>query len=319
MKFCDFKERRSFSLKQVVPVLRQAGLNDKADIIANCGAFKHIAVCNDCGTAHFNGASSCKDRFCPICQKKRSLSWFRKVTPIMHDYISKGYLVNMLNFTIKDMDNLEEAINLLNKAFRYMTHDNKRTATIFNAKFIGGIRSMEVIRGANSGKWHPHFHCMVIKKRFSQDFEFLKNAWEQALCTVSGNRFTKLGSVYVQAFSAENNKGIETAICETFKYMTKFNWKAVDVCELVETMKDRCSIFTWGCLRSALKDFNENEELNKNLTELEDCVCRTCGSDSFTLYENVLAEHIQLEDFVHPSDYYTELFYKYGDIEYAGI
>lgn len=308
MRYQDFKERKSFAEKQVIPVLRAAGLDKKADNIAQCGLFKHVAVCQDCGTQYFNGASSCKDRLCPICQKKRSLLWYAKVLPIVRDFLAKGYSINIVNFTIKDMDNLESAVNLINKSFRYMAHDNKRLSELFNAKFIGGIRSMEVIRGKNSGKWHPHFHCLVIKKRFSKDYDFVKSAWEQSLCVVSGNRFTKLGSVYLKGFSSDNAKGIDTAVCEVFKYMIKFNFKVVDIKEFVSVMSGRRTIFSWGCFRTALQDFDADNYLDKTVMELEDCVCKVCGGQSFETYENVFADYLSLEDFFKPSDYYEQVF-----------
>ena len=155
MEFREFKERKSFSLKKVIPLLREVGLTERADRISACGDFKDVAECQDCGTWHLYGLSSCKDRLCPICQKKRALLWFTKVTPLMREYLDKAYYVNFITFTIKDMSDLKQAIDIINKAFRYMTNGHKQLAREFKKRFIGGVQSLEVKRGKNSGQISP--------------------------------------------------------------------------------------------------------------------------------------------------------------------
>lgn len=295
MKFAEFRERRFFARTQVVPLLEKAGFAEKANKIKFCGHFKKIAECNDCGTWHFNGSDSCKDRFCPLCQKKRSLLWFAKITPLLREYLQKDYYVNMLNFTIRDTENLDYGINLINNAFRYLMHDNKKTAREFNKRFIGGVRSLEVKRGKNSGLWHPHFHCLVVKYEYSKDFEWLKREWNNALCVVSGRYGEKLGSVDIRGFTKDQNKGLETAICECFKYMTKFNWAVKDIPELILTMDNRKTLVTWGCVRFKLGNSVE-EDLDKPLSEIKSCVCSVCGCDSFTLIDNVGLDYLSLAD-----------------------
>lgn len=312
MKYTEFKERKNFAKNKVVPLLAECGFQERAEKIALCGHFKNVAICKDCGTWHFNGASSCKDRFCPLCQKKRSLLWFSKITPLLHDYLDKGYFVNILNFTIRDVDNLKYGVDLLNDAFRYLTHDNHQLAREFNKRFIGGLRSMEIVTGANSGKWHPHLHCMVVKFKYSKDFEWLKGAWEHSLQVVA-HTAEKIGSVYIKGFTADNRKGIETAICETFKYMTKFNWKAKDIPELVNTMEGRRTISTWGCIRYMLSDYDAENEMDMTLTEIKDRICSTCGGQSFDLIDNIAGDHMRLADFYDIGAEYEKIKDKIND------
>ena len=307
MNYKEFKERKNFAKNQVVPLLEKVGLHEKAEKILTCGHFKKVAICEECNTWHFNGAESCKDRLCPVCQKKRALLWFAKITPLLHEYLEREYFVNVLNFTIKDTDNLEEGINLLNNAFRYLTHENKTTAREFERRFIGGVKSLEVITGKNSGKWHPHFHCLVVKYIYSEDFEWLKREWENALCVVSGLYGQKLGSVYLKGFTKTSRKGLETAICECFKYMTKFNWKTNNVLELVETMQNRKTLTTWGCVRIKLNNYEADKEMNLSLTEIKTRICSTCGSDSFKLIDTIGTEFMKLADFYEPETEYEKM------------
>ena len=300
MEFREFKERKNFSLKKVIPLLREVGLTERADRISACGDFKDVAECQDCGTWHLYGLSSCKDRLCPICQKKRALLWFTKVTPLMREYLDKAYYVNFITFTIKDMSDLKQAIDIINKAFRYMTNGHKQLAREFKKRFIGGVQSLEVKRGKNSGLWHPHFHCLVVKYVYSKDFEWLKQAWNNALCVVTGLYGQKLGSVFIQGFMQTEQKGLETAICECFKYMTKFDFPASDVLELVNVMSNRVTIRTWGCVRFKLATFNVEDELNQPLAKIEACACRVCGGRNFKILEQVFLKHFELEDFYIP-------------------
>lgn len=298
MKYKDYKDRKRFADSQVVPLLIEAGFEKRAKRIASCGHFKKVAVCQECGTWHFNGADCCRDRFCPVCQKKRSLLWFAKITPLLKEYIEQGYYINFINFTIRDTASLSYGVNLMQDAFRYLTNLNKTTAKEFNRRFIGGVRSLENIKGKNSGLWHPHYHCLAVKYKFEADFEWLSKEWNNALCVVSGKYGQKLGSVYLKGFKKTKEQGLEEAICECFKYITKFNWKAVDVKELVNVMNNRKSIFTWGCIRHKLQKYDVESEMDLSLTQIKNRICSVCGNDSFDLIDNVAGDHMRLADFI---------------------
>lgn len=308
MKYTDFQEKRRFAQKIVVPALIEHGYDQKAIRIAKCGFFKHVALCSTCKTAYFNGASTCKDRFCPVCQKKRSLLWLAKLYPIFDNLINKGYIVNFLTLTIKDTESLKEGLDLLLGAFRVMQHDDKTMSKQFNNLFIGGIRALEVKMGANSKLWHPHLHMLVVKNKKSKDFETIKNMWEKALQVVSGKK-EKLGSVDIRNISFTTETGqkkfgrqaLLQGICECFKYLTKSSWQMENIPEMIETLAKVHSLSSWGNIRYYLAKQNAEREIEKEMdmteTELEHHVCKVCGDDAFIFISDANVQHMQLESF----------------------
>ena len=285
-----FKDLRYFSIKNIVPAFESAGYIDRASKIKHCGDFTIISQCKNCGTNYFDGWYACRDRFCPLCQKKKSLQYVAKLMPILLDLSKKGYFVNIVNFTIKDNNNLKYSLDLLYKAFRYIQHDNKYLRTEFNKRFVGGIRSLEIKKGKNSNEWHPHFHCIVVKKDFSSDFEYLRDAWEKALSFVSGNTTDKLGSVWLHSVNCNNRKELLKSIVESLKYVTKYDGDgkfenhtlslstldASSIIELVESTQNVRSLSTWGLLYNF-----KNDDVDNNIDNLITKICKVCNSDKF--------------------------------------
>lgn len=257
MKDSNYLDERRLNTSTIIPVLKEAGFDEKADKILQCGNRWLFGVGKECGATHFNGVLACKQRFCAVCQKKRSLLWYTKMLSSFKYYTAKGNKIVFVTFTVEDTEKLTDGLNYLQDAFRLMIGKGNKITKAFNCLFLGGVRSIEVKRVANSGLWHPHAHCLLIKRNnnpFKEDFEFLRSVWNDCLCTVHGER-AKWGSVDYKAIK-DLDDGCK-AICECFKYSTKFDWQnnADDVKELVESLDRRRMIDSFGEVRIAL---NEN-------------------------------------------------------------
>ena len=196
----------------------------------------------------------------------------------------------MLNFTITDSTDLEKSIQVLNDSFRYLSHQNRFMKKVFNSIFIGGIRSLEVKVGENSKKWHPHLHCIVVKDKYSKDFEFLRDSWNMAVKKCGGIESSldgKYGSVFVSSIVDKKNPknsneySVETGVLETLKYITKFDYSSYGdmLPELVRALKGVRSINTWGCLRNINLDVEE--DMDKTYSEVYKVACSVCGSTDF--------------------------------------
>lgn len=292
MKYYDFLRKMASTRLYVIPALYKAGFKKKCVSMYECGAYKDYLICKDDYTAHFAGASSCKDRFCPICQSKRSLLYFARFVPVFKDLISKGYYINMLNFTINNTESLADGLNILTKAFRYLQHDSKVYRKLFKYSFAGGIVSKEIKQGENLHLWHPHLHAMVVKDHFSKDFEWLRDAWNHAVKVAGGKPSatdpSKYGSVFIcsvtdrQGINTDKLKSIELGCLETLKYITKFDWQCTSVDkiqELINTLKGVRSISTWGILRNISTDVES--DMDKPFHEIRQCCCTACGGTDF--------------------------------------
>jgi hypothetical protein len=294
MKYKEFLSKLATSQLVVIPALERAGFTKKAKALSYCGFIKHYSICQYDYTAHFNGNSSCRDRFCPICQKKRSMLYFARFALVIRDLLSKGYYVNMLNFTVTDCDNLQENLDILTKAFRYIQHDNKAYREQFKKSFVGGLICKEIKQGENSNKWHSHFHALVIKDHFSKDFDWLKTAWNNAVKICGGQASAtdpnKYGSVFICSVQDKHNlntdyaKSVEIGCLETLKYITKFDWQSepAKIKELIDTLSGVRSINTWGILRNI--STNVEADMNKPFNEIYQNVCSMCGGTNFFEY-----------------------------------
>lgn len=288
MKYTDFIEKAKFNREIIIPALQNVCLEKRANKIDACGLYKYFALCDDCYTLHFNGAMTCKDKFCAVCQKKRSLLWLSKMKPIFDHYVANGQKVVFVTFTIKNTEKLKTGVDMINNAFRYMTNLWKQSKKEFFRRFCGGVRSMEVKRGAGDGLWHPHLHCLFVKTdntRFAEDFVYLRDAWKHSLKVVTdcSDSDIDLGSVDYKAIKVNKiDDGIK-AILETFKYITKFNWDNVDdIFELIETLQGMRMINTFGGVRKLLSAKDIEMEMDKSLTEIAMRKCSICGGNHFT-------------------------------------
>ena len=87
-----------------------------------------------------------------------------------------------------------------------MTHEHKQMRKEFKNRYHGGVRSLEVKIGENSKMWHPHFHTMVLKRKYSaDDYSFLAPAWSKSVEAAGGGKYgseNQEGIVYIESFSA---------------------------------------------------------------------------------------------------------------------
>lgn len=321
MKYDDFIDKKRLNNKIIVPALRKYDYNKIADSIYNCGNQRYYAYCKQCGAFHFDGVMSCKQRLCAVCQKKRSLLWYMKMLPVMKRYIEQGNKIMFVTFTIKNTENLADGLNYLQDAFGYLISKAHKITKAFKYLFIGGVRSIEIKRGKNSGLWHPHMHCLFVKRnntQFSDDGEFLRAAWNTCLCTVHGE-LAKWGSVDYKAINTVRKDGTRTkskistindcckAICETFKYATKFDWQndEKDIPELVESLKGRRLIVPFGEVRDLLSETSIEHDLILPYTEIKKQFCAVCGSndfEEFSTYEFGSVRNANVYDFMEDDE-----------------
>lgn len=292
MRYKEVLAKRRYSRDLVIPALIKSGFKDLAEKLYNCADYFKYALCNDCYTAHYDGFDSCKQRFCPICSKKRSMLYFAKFTPVLRNLIKAGYYVVGLNFTIVDCEDLQKTIKVLNTAFRYMQSGSKELRKEFNKRFIGGFRCTETKVGVFSKLWHSHLHCLAIKKEKSYDIDFLAEAWNRAVKLAGGKESETVPGLYGMCsvftikdkhnLNSPTEKSIEIGVLETMKYITKFNFEMdIDkLPELIKSLKGVRMVNTWGLLRKI--NTNVEKDMNKSYTEVMKLCCSNCGSYNFS-------------------------------------
>lgn len=294
MKYDKFVKLKKLNRDIVVPAFNRAELNSIATSISQCGDFSIMYECTQCGTREWKGFSRCKNKFCICCNAVKSLMWLAKTFKKFEEYLEQGKYIVLLTLTIRDRPNLSEALDILNKAWRYFYNRDREIASTFHFKFIGGVKSLEIKTGSGSGMWHPHLHCLLIKDRYSYDKQFLDNAWAACVERAGGaidERITDIRSIYMRdenGVKVFDREALAKGIIEAIKYVSKFdfaNEPPERLKELVKALHGVRQIDTFGCCKNIHKDveaeLNEEIELNKAVEH----ACQVCGCTEAKLVE----------------------------------
>jgi hypothetical protein len=281
LRYNRYLDSKKFTENQVIPLVnelaRKAGENrferqewiKLADRMKNCGQYTYWIQCSACGSREFQGFTSCKVRYCVACARKKALLWVARLMPVVSEHISQGGNVALITFTYRNQENLAEMIQIMQTAWRSFYNDSS-TAKIFKERFMGGIRSMEVKRGAGSGLWHVHFHCLVLTPaEWQRDWPWILEKWKQV---TDGN-----GSVDVRGI--RKKQGIVKAVIETVKYICKPGdiKNADDFRTVYWALKGKRQINTWGKLRGLAKKIELEMDQSFEEKKLTEFICQKCG------------------------------------------
>jgi len=215
--------------------------------------------------AHF-----CKDRVCPVCQKRRGVLWRKrfldKMPELQKEFPTMRWI--FLTLTVKNCEikELRPKIQNMNKCWRNFVRrkDIKKI-------LLGHIRATEVTR-ANDGKAHPHFHCMLMvpndffKKKYIKQSEWAK-MWKECLgvdytpiVDVRAIKNTKIDCELLNTTIADE---LYQGVLETIKYSTKSKDLLIDEAWLLEftnQVKNLRFIDTGGALKNVFKIEKETDK-----------------------------------------------------------
>lgn len=251
---------------------RYPELKDDLFRMKECGKYINGLECKKCGAKHFAGFNRCKKRFCLACNHVRLLMWLARIK-LRVDELLDDYYPAMITFTVRDSDDLEERIRFIEGAWRLLKNGNKKWRKIFSRRFVGGVRSLEVKIGKNSGEWHVHYHCLVMiprTKHVVKDFYWLRKAWKQ--CT------KEQGSIEIHQIR-DRGKGLNGAICEVVKYIVKPEKKIYEddrFIDLYWALKNKRQINTWGLFRGMSREIESDIDKMEE-KKIEQFVCSICG------------------------------------------
>ena len=293
-----FKKTKAAGMGIVVPKFQEAGkdyaldeLEKEGNKIKNCGMLIKTVACKKCGENYFKSYARCKSKYCPTCSALKGAIWCAKLYPKLQQWLEKGNNIHFATFTIPDQDDITVALDIIYKAWRYMT--NKLCPEEWKKRFAGGVKAVECKIGKNSKKWHVHIHCLVLRAGYRKDTYFLRENWKKAVCHVIGEDVQVLNPDIrpIRAKDGTKNKDkLLWAVCETVKYATKVSTD-METYRLVEAfcaLKNRRQISCWGLLHgtTSLVEQEMNEETEHLIKSFE---CATCGhtiSEFLELWEN---------------------------------
>lgn len=275
-KFDKFKEYKLRTSEEIVLAMRNIGLKNISYDLERCGDFVKVVKCHKCKTRHFKGFTRCKNKFCLQCNWIKSLLWFARLFKRCKEMNETHWFV-MFTLTYRDQDNLDEMIKSLESSWRRLIHTNKDYRKKFKTRFTGGVRSLEVKVGENSGRWHAHYHIMATIPKglpFEKDYDWLQPAWKDV---TNGE-----GSVEIHKVKKKGkNIDIADAIKETVKYMVKpmseIYKDKKKFSELYYSLKSKRQINCFGSFIGICKEVEEDEK-QEDFNSVKDFVCQLCGN-----------------------------------------
>lgn len=178
----------------------------------------------------------CRKRFlCSMCDAIRAGKTLGKyvdrVLSVLREY-KWQHCCYLVTFTVKDGEDLGERVRHLRDGYRevmarrrrFKASTSKRTWRWTEAgKALGGMHSVEVKRGENSGLWHPHLHAVWVCEDEPEQWK-LREEWSE-ICgdswVVDVRRFHSMEMS--DGMVIADREGLGKDLCEVVKYSLKFS------------------------------------------------------------------------------------------------
>ena len=215
----DWRGRKVLSLK-LADIFENLGYKKSlVERVQTCGDVLRFLRRED-GSLKLYQAYFCKNKFCPMCNWRRSMKYSYQTSRIVDEAIkqeSKGRFL-FLTLTVKNTEGeaLNSTISQLTKSFDRLFRRAK-----VKKNLLGYLRSVEVTHNEDDNSYHPHIHVlMMVRPSFFQskkDYITQKewsDMWSQSL------KVDYVPMVDIRTVK-EKGKGMRGAILETAKYPTK--------------------------------------------------------------------------------------------------
>lgn len=185
--------------------------------MAECNTFMQFIATSDKQNKKQIYGNSCKNRFCPICNWRKSRKESMAISVMMQAIKADteyNYLFLTLTVPNVESDELDSKIQEMNKAFNNFARYQQ-----FKTAVNGYVRKIEVTFNESDNTYHPHIHAIlaVDKSYFSNNRKYLTHAnwlsmWKQAM------RDDSIQFVNIQRVKTESN---DKAFLEIAKYSAK--------------------------------------------------------------------------------------------------
>ena len=231
-----------------------AGINEHAMArkLTDCGhylLFRHYTAIDE---VRLHAASLCrKHLLCPLCAIRRGQKALEAYAArVEHVQATNGPLRAFhVICTIKDGADLLERFNHLRGVMRRMTQARRdhlkapqKNRHVEFAKALGGVHSIEVKRGKNSGLWHPHVHMIWLCHEEPDEVK-LRQEWES----------WAVDSWSCKVVPFHSQEELISGFQEVFKYALKFSdMELADNWEAFETLSGKRLVDSFGCLRGVV-------------------------------------------------------------------
>ena len=186
----EFKNRKIMAQKlppryiQIGKIYDDVRFLKWADRVADCGSFIEFFNWQKAGLK-IKTANFCGDRLCPMCNWRRSLRMFAKLSKIIQSkqYIDTGYQNLFLTLTVKncDIDELHAAIKNI-----FYSFDKFLKNKAIKSAIKGYFRALEITYNPQTQTFHPHLHIILAVpgsyfKTYYLSQEKITDIWQKSL------------------------------------------------------------------------------------------------------------------------------------------
>lgn len=284
----------------VIPAFQKIECGEHVKVLKKCSEVVHVAICKKCFKPHYKGFVRCRSKWCLSCSRIKSHIWVRKLSPEFIKWIDDSGHIFMFNLTITDQKSLKKMLELLQKSWSIFTN-GRGNRKQFQERFLGGVKSLEVKIGENSGLWHAHYHMIIMSKGFNRDYEWLKEEWEKATAKAFKKpKGTKVGSIFIS--QVQKGPNMIKSILEAVKYVVKPPDKKQNetisiyeknhLQEAYDALYRKRQQSTWGLLYGIQKKV-ETEDLEDE-KKTENFICQSCGFTEAE-FQSLLYDEINYE------------------------
>lgn len=227
--------------RRVSQLYNAVGDRRHAEQIMNCAS--EIMINKD---HEYSETWFCKDKWCPVCQWKKSREIYAKLIQIV-ERMKDDYKFIFLTFTVPNVSGSEllSKSKQMNRAFSQMIN---RSNGFFRDNFKGAFRTMEVTYNSDRKDFHPHLHVIAaVSKDYFSSGSYVKQEdllayWRKIMKDPSITSVSMETIGYTK--SGFKQRSIEKTVAEVAKYPFKdFDLYDLPFDEALEVFSVLCECF----------------------------------------------------------------------------
>ena len=213
--------------------------------LSNCADFLIFKRYLTVDEVRLHAANFCKKHLlCPFCAMRRGTKYLQAYKNRLDVVLQENPKIRafMVTLTVKDGENLSERFAHLRSALKKYRQQRRNALKgqrfVEFAKALGGVHSIEIKRGKNSGLWHPHVHMIWL-------CEDVPNASQ-----LSREWLDLTGDSYIVDVREFYGESVVDGFLEVFKYALKFSdMELSDNWEAYQLLKEKRLVDNFGLLR----------------------------------------------------------------------
>lgn len=157
-----WESKKRQSLQVAARMKKHKKLWKRACRMEDCGELSYAYYCPSCGHTHMVSGAMCRDRFCPLCGWRLSVTRFQQMLTVLdsmdEDFQRLDVHCSFMTLTVKNvrLDKLRDTLKAFSHAWYKMSNCKAIT------DLYGWARSYEITYNKERNDYHPHMHLLLF-------------------------------------------------------------------------------------------------------------------------------------------------------------